>query len=192
MTNRNRISFLHDSILDVVSMIPRLTIVSFCVKPALKHVQANIWQKKHGHSKTKLSSLFQMPIEEAIETTCTFLGLKLVVILTSISDQQFANKTVPFEIYGKMLLEAMQVHGIYKCNAAFDFQGNVLDGNFDFGRTIEMCGSHIHQLIKEKQHKIVFTFMKTYCKTMEDLRNVSLTIEAFKERCQPTNISECK
>ena len=192
MTNWNRNRFLHDSILDVVSMIPRSTIVRFFIEPAKKHVTVKFGQKGHGHSKTELGDLLQMPIEEAIETTCKFLGLKLVVILTSISDQQFANKTIPFEIYGKMLLEAMKAHDISKCNASFDFKGNVLDEGFEFGKTIEMIGSRIHQLIKEKQHDIALTFMNIYCKTMEDLKNVSLTIENFKERFQPTNLSECK
>ena len=190
MTNWNRSSFLHDSILDVVSMIPRSKIVRFCIKSAIKHIKVNFGRKGHGHFETNISQLFQMPIEEAVEMTCKFLGLKLVVILTSISDQQFANKTAPFEIYGKMLLEAMKLHDIYKWYATFDFKGIVLEG--DYVQTMVKIGSHIHRLIKEKQDEIALTFMKLYCKTMEDLKNVSLTIEDFKDRCQPTNISECE
>lgn len=190
MTHSNPNSLVFNAVYQEVSKLPRTTIVGLCVQCAVKHSELQIWQKGHGHSETNISQLVKMLLEEVIKMTCKVLGLKIFIALTSSSVQQFPSETIPYEIYDKMVFEAMKLHVISEYDAKFGFTEHAID--VPFGRTIRKIGDNIYHLIREKQRDIASTFMRTYCKTMENIKNVSLTLENLQKKCRPTNMSECK
>ena len=190
MTHTSLDRFISNVVYQEIPKLSRTTIVPFCVQCYVKHSGQNIEQKRHGHSEKNISQLLPMLLEEAVEMTSKVLGLKIFKQVESFSVQQFGIEPIPYEVYDKMLFEAMKVHVISEYYAKFGFGEHVRVAHF--GRTVRRIGDTVHQLIKEKQHDIALTFMETYNKTMEDLKNVSLTLEDFIKRCRPTNMSECK
>nr|XP_022306057.1 uncharacterized protein LOC111112658 isoform X2 [Crassostrea virginica] len=147
---------------------------------AVTQCDVNIEQRELEHYEIKTSHL----VDETIKRTCKFLGMLIETRLASFSLRQLVISTmIPYEIYDKMLFEAMKVHVISEFEAKFGFlvytrlERRIVEGN-------------LLQLIKENTVAILRTFQNMYNNTLTDLKNVCLTLEKLKKRCRPRNMSE--
>lgn len=128
------------------------------------------------HNKVKNEQREQEHDEINLKRTCKCLGMLINKRLAfSYFLGSVISTTIPYEIYDKMLFEAMKVHVISKFEVKFGFEK-----------------PSVFQLIRENTRAIVRTFKNMYNETMEDLTHVCSTLEELMNRCRPRNMSECK
>ena len=142
----------------------------------VKHNKVKNEQREQEHDEMNTSHSVRMLLEKTIKRTCKCLGM---LINKRLASSYFLGSvistTIPYEIYDKMLFEAMKVHVISKFEAKFGFKKPV-----------------VFQLIRENTPAIVRTFKNMYNETMKDLTHVCSTLEELMNRCRPRNMSECK
>lgn len=188
MTNNIPEDFIFTIVCEEVLKISRLTTISFFGEVAAKHPELDNITKKRDNS--VISQLLQLLLEETIGRTCTFLGIEIYKrIAASVLEQFVITETIPYEIYEKMLFEAMQIHIVSQYEAKYSI-GHLLDVSiFDWRSEI---GSNLFELFTEKICDIVHTFQESYTKTKRNLLQVCLPLEKLKIKCRPSNMSECK
>lgn len=158
---------------------------------AVKHSNVNTEQREHEYHEMNASHPVQMLLEKTIKMTCKILGMLINKQLASFSFRRSViSTTIPYEIYAKMLFEAMKLHVIFEFEVKFGFNEPAVYEGFERKRKI--VEDNLFQLIRENAHDIVRTFIKLYNITMADLTNVCLTLKKLKKRCRPRNMSECK
>ena len=142
----------------------------------VKHNKVKNEQMEQEHDEMNTSHSVRMLLEKTIKRTCKCLGM---LINKRLASSYFLGSvistTIPYEIYDKMLFEAMKVHVISKFEVKFGFEK-----------------PSVFQLIRENTRAIVRTFKNMYNETMEDLTHVCSTLEELMNRCRPRNMSECK
>ena len=190
MTN----SIPKDSIFQIVSeevgKISMTTIGRVCADVVLEQIEQNIGTKGRGHPKADIDVSLQMLSQETIKRTCKFLGfVSYRKIISFASREHHIPETIPQEIYGNILFEAMEVH-VSEYEAKFSFERPSVDENIYKVR--RKVARNVFRIIKDNLKTIVGTFKKRYKETIKDLNNVCVTLENFKERCQPCSMSECK
>lgn len=191
-----KVSFICDKIKCMTKSIPVNQVVKVVSREVSKLSSKTTVSLFGGRSKRndqsgrdRLQSM-QMLLEETIERICKLLGLLIYEKLMSSSSLQIVIcDTIPYEIYEKMLFEAMKINIISGYKTKFGFR-NPEDVNFEtFRRNV---GDNLFQLIREKREDIVHCFKEMLIKTKLELEKILYTLESFGKRCQPNTITECK
>lgn len=191
MTNSISEFSIRQSLSEELGNISMKTIVLICAEVALEQGEQNIATKGHEHPKVGEVFSLQMLLQGTMKRTCKLLGFLIFKTKKSIaSGLDVIHETIPQEIYESMLIGAMNVHIMSEYESKFSFGRPSVDESF--AKFIRKAANNLYWIVRDKKGAIENTFMETYKKTMRDLKNVSLTLEYFKRKCQPSNMSECK
>ena len=190
MANSITEDFIFKLVFREVVGISSSAIGKICADVALKQSEQNIGTKRRGHPKADIDVSLQMLLQETIKRTCKFLGwLSYRKIVLFASGGHHIPETVPQEIYGNILFEAMKVH-VSEYEAKFSFGRHSVDENIYKVR--RKVASNVFRIIQENTQTIVGTFKKMYKETIKDLNYIRITLESFKKRCRPSSMPECK
>ena len=192
MTNnfsQYRILDMSQIVYDEVREITRRTLLKFCAGVASGQTESYIGTRGLDHPTADIVLSIQMLLQETIKRTSKYLGFLIYQKILSFAGKKDAfRETIPQEVCENILFETMKMHVFFEYETSIGFERSTVDD----AMIRRKVANNLSKLIGKRRRTISESFENAFKETMMYLEYVCITLENFRKKCRPRNMSECK